>query len=74
MDNEDNETNGEDFFDDECGVMLDLDPETRIWQIRAKGSAASLMFLLVDASPHSLMTKLLEEAKFDQVMRSYDVY
>jgi len=54
--------------------MLDLDPETRIWQIRARGSAASLMFLLVDASPHSLMTKLLEEAKFDQVMRSYDVY
>ena len=54
--------------------MLDLDPETRIWQIRAKGTAATLMFLLVDASPHSLMNKLLEDAKFDQVMRSYDVY
>ena len=60
--------------DEDFGVMLDLDPETRIWQIRARGTAATLMFLLVDASPHSLMNKLLEEAKFDQVMRSYDVY
>ena len=59
-------------FEEGYGVLLDLDPETRIWEMRARGTAAMLMFLLVDASSGSVMTKLLEEAKFDQVVRSMD--
>ena len=34
----------------------------------ARGQASMLMFLLLDASEHSLMNKLYEEAKFDQVV------
>ena len=52
--------------------MLNLDPETRTWEMRARGTAAMLMFLLVDASEGSVMSKLLEEAKFDQVIKSLD--
>ncbi len=57
---------------EEWGVMLNLDPETRIWEMRARGTAAMLMFLLVDASEGSVMQKLLDEAKFDQVVKSLD--
>ena len=58
-------------WDDELGnnfgVALNLDPETRVWEVRARGNASMLMFLLLDVSEHSLMNKLFEEAKFDQV-------
>ena len=50
------------------GVMLNLDPETRVWEIKARGQASMLMFLLLDVGEHSLMNKLYEEAKFDQVV------
>ena len=50
------------------GVALNLDPETRVWEVRARGNASMLMFLLLDVSEHSLMNKLFEEAKFDQVV------
>ena len=59
-------------LDENWGVMLNLDPETRIWEMRARGTAAMLMFLLVDASEGSVMQKLLDEAKFDQVVKSLD--
>ena len=76
-------TGSDDIYDDEpydewpeldenWGVMLNLDPETRTWEMRARGTAAMLMFLLVDASEGSVMTKLLEAAKFDQVIKSLD--
>ena len=76
-------TGSDDIYDDEpydewpeldenWGVMLNLDPETRTWEMRARGTAAMLMFLLVDASEGSVMTKLLEESKFDQVIKSLD--
>ena len=76
-------TGSDDIYDDEpydewpeldenWGVMLNLDPETRTWEMRARGTAAMLMFLLVDASEVSVMSKLLEEAKFDQVIKSLD--
>ena len=59
-------------WDDELGnnfgVALNLDPETRVWEVRARGNASMLMFLLLDVSEHSLMNKLFEEAKFDQVV------
>ncbi len=59
-------------LEESWGVMLNLDPETRTWEMRARGTAAMLMFLLVDASEGSVMSKLLEEAKFDQVIKSLD--
>ena len=55
-------------FEEGWGVMLNLDPETRVWEMKARGQASMLMFLLLDASEHSLMNKLYEEAKFDQVV------
>ena len=59
-------------WDDELGnnfgVALNLDPETRVWEVRARGNASMLMFLLLDVSEHSLMNKLFEEAKVDQVV------
>ena len=55
-------------LEDNYGVMLNLDPETRVWEIRARGQASMLMFLLLDVGEHSLMNKLYEEAKFDQVV------
>ena len=50
-----------DFEDDEpqWGVSLNLDPETRVWEIHATGSAAMLLFILLDTSEHSLVTKLM---------------
>lgn len=54
-------------FEEGWGVMLNLDPETRVWELKARGTAAMLMFLLVDVTEHSLMNKLIDEAKFDQV-------
>ena len=63
----------QDTFEQGWGVMLDLDPETRVWELRARGTAAMLMFLLMDVTDTSLMSKLMEEAKFDQVMKNYDV-
>ena len=55
-------------LEDNYGVMLNLDPETRVWEIKARGQASMLMFLLLDVGEHSLMNKLYEEAKFDQVV------
>jgi hypothetical protein len=55
-------------FEEGWGVMLNLDPETRVWEMKARGQASMLMFLLLDAGEHSLMNKLYEEAKFDQVV------
>ena len=55
-------------LEDNYGVMLNLDPETRVWEIKARGQASMLMFLLLDVGEHSLMNKLYEEAKFDQVI------
>ena len=59
-------------LDENWGVMLNLDPETRLWEMRARGTAAMLMCLLVDASEGRVMQKLLDEAKFDQVGKSLD--
>jgi len=39
-----------------------------VWEIKARGQASMLMFLLLDVGEHSLMNKLYEEAKFDQVI------
>jgi len=57
-----------DDLGDQYGVMLNLDPDTRVWELTAKGQASMLMFLLLDVGEHSLMNKLYEEAKFDQVV------
>ena len=59
-------------LDENWGVMLNLDPETRIWEIRSRGTGAMLRLLLVDASEGSVMQKLFDEAKFDQVVKSLD--
>ena len=59
----------EENYRDEWGVFLDLDPETRVWDLRARGSAAMLLFLLMDVSPMSLMTKLIDESKFDSLTK-----
>ena len=59
-------------WDDELGenygVALNLDPETRVWEIKARGQASMLMFLLLVVGEHSLMINLYEEAKFEQVV------
>ena len=57
-----------DDLGDQYGVMLNLDPDTRVWELTAKGQASMLMFLLLDVGEHSLMNKLYEEAKVDQVI------
>ena len=64
-----------DFEDDEpqWGVRLNLDPETRVWEIHATGSAAMLLFILLDTSEHSLVTKLIEESKFDRTISGFDI-
>ncbi len=58
----------DDELGDQYGVMLNLDPETRVWEVKARGNASMLMFLLLDVSEQSLMNKLFEEAKFDQLV------
>ena len=65
---EDDTGDWDDELGNNFGVALNLDPETRVWEVRAKGNASMLMFLLLDVSEHSLMNKLFEEAKFDQVV------
>ena len=65
---EDDTGDWDDELGNNYGVALNLDPETRVWEIKARGQASMLMFLLLDVGEHSLMNKLYEEAKFDQVV------
>jgi hypothetical protein len=65
---EDDSVDWDDELGENYGVALNLDPETRVWEIKARGQASMLMFLLLDVGEHSLMNKLYEEAKFDQVV------
>ena len=65
---EDDTGDWDDELGNNFGGALNLDPETRVWEVRARGNASMLMFLLLDVSEHSLMNKLFEEAKFDQVV------
>lgn len=58
--------------DPEWGVSLNLDPETRVWDVQARGSAAMLLFILLDTSEHSLVSKLIEESKFDRAIHGFD--
>ena len=56
-----------DDIEDEFGIYLTLDNETRMWEISGKGPAAMLLYFLTDGE-HSVTAKLAEEAKFDKVV------
>ena len=46
------------LLDGPFGVQLELEPDTRVFNITGRASAAMLLFLLMDASPGSLIAKL----------------
>jgi len=69
----DEEGEPEPYRHDEWGIYLDLDPETRVWELRARGSAAMLLFIIMDVSPMSLVSKLIEESKFDAAIKGFEV-
>ncbi len=69
----DHEDSYGDPYHEEWGVHLNLDPETRVWELTARGSAAMLLFIFMDVSPMSLVNKLIEEAKFDSAIKGYDL-
>lgn len=62
-----------DAYQEEWGVYLDLDPDNRVWELRARGSAAMLLFILMDVSPMSLVSKLVEESKFDAAIKGFEI-
>tara|TARA_Y100001949_G_scaffold5023_1_gene3861 strand:- start:1478 stop:1693 length:216 start_codon:yes stop_codon:yes gene_type:complete len=53
-------------------VNLMVDPDSRTWRLEATGSAATLLFFILDSSEQGLASKLFEEAKFDKMVR-YDL-
>ena len=60
------------LLDGPFGVQLELEPDTRVFNITGRASAAMLLFLLMDASPGSLIAKLRNEAQFDTMVISYN--
>jgi len=59
-------------LDDHYSVSLTLDPDNRLWELLGHGSAASLLCVLLDTSPTGLIATLKTEAKFDEVVASFD--
>ena len=61
------------LLDGPFGVQLEREPDTRVFNITGRASAAMLLFLLMDASPGSLIAKLKIEAQFDTMLISYNM-
>jgi hypothetical protein len=55
------------------GIELELEPDTRVFNIRGRASAAMLLFFLMDGSKGSLIEKLRNEAQFDTMLISYNM-
>ena len=51
---------------------LYLDNESRIWRVELQGTAAMLLFFMLDSTESGLIQKLWEEAKFDRLVK-YDL-
>ena len=62
-----------DLIDGPFGVQLELEPETRVFNLTGRASAAMLLFFLMDASEGSLIAKLKNEAQFDTMLISYNM-
>ena len=60
------------LLDGPFGVQLELEPDTRVFNITGRASAAMLLFFLMDASPGSLIAKLKSEAQFDTMLIGYN--
>ena len=61
------------LLDGPFGVQLELEPDTRVFNITGRASAAMLLFFLMDASEGSLIAKLKNEAQFDTMLISYNM-
>ena len=62
-----------DLLDGPFGVQLELEADTRVFNITGRASAAMLLFFLMDASEGSLIAKLKNEAQFDTMLISYNI-
>ena len=62
-----------DLLDGPFGVQLELESNTRVFNITGRASAAMLLFFLMDASEGSLIAKLKNEAQFDTMLISYNM-
>ena len=54
-------------------MQLELEADTRVFNITGRASAAMLLFFLIDASEGSLIAKLKNEAQFDTMLISYNI-
>ena len=61
------------LLDGPFGVQLEREPDTRVFNITGRASAAMLLFFLMDASPGSLIAKLRNEAQFDTMLLGYNM-
>ena len=62
-----------DLLDGPFGVQLELEADTRVFNITGRASAAMLLVFLMDASEGSLIAKLKNEAQFDTMLISYNM-
>ena len=62
-----------DLLDGPFGVQLELEADTRVFNITGRASTAMLLFFLMDASEGSLIAKLKNEAQFDTMLISYNM-
>ena len=62
-----------DLLDGPFGVQLELEADTRVFNITGRASAAMLLFFLMDASPGGLIHKLKNEAQFDTMLIGYNM-
>lgn len=62
-----------DLLEGPFGVQLELEPDTRVFNITGRATAAMLLFFLMDASEGSLVAKLRNEAQFDTMLIGYNM-
>ena len=62
-----------DLLDGPFGVQLELEADTRVFNITGRASAAMLLFFLMDAYEGSLIAKLKNDAQFDTMLISYNM-
>ena len=62
-----------DLLDGPFGVQLELEADTRVFNITGRASAAMLLVFLMDASEGSLIAKLKNDAQFDTMLISYNM-
>ena len=59
------------YLEEPFGITLELEPDTRVFNLHGRAPASMLLFFLMDASEGGLLNKLQEEVSFDNLLTGY---